>query len=393
MQFSIPFSGRSHDYTEEEIKVVADVMRTATPLTQGYHQKQFEKKIEEYCGVDHAFAVINATAGLELAAKCCRLQSGDEVIVPSHTFTSSAYPFVKQGARIIWADIDQETRVVTVETISKCITPKTKAIVVPHLYGYVADMPAIQILARQHKLIVIEDAAQALGSKVDGCMAGSFGDFSVFSFHSHKNLTTLGEGGMLIVSETSTAQLIPLIRHNGHCVFEEDRRDYWLPAMGNVDLPMLGEQPIWPSNYCLAEAECALGVKLLSRIEAMNQRKRRRALGMIDALSDNPEFVFHRVDSSRHNYHLLVAQFVGKNRDKFIRSMASNEGIQCVVQYYPLNRYPFYKRLGMGEADCPNADNFFDNMISFPFHDNLTDDELDQIVSSSKKVLTQITSE
>ena len=198
---------------------------------------------------------------------------------------------------------------------------------------------------------------------------------------------------MLIVSETSTAQLIPLIRHNGHCVFEEDRRDYWLPAMGNVDLPMLGEQPIWPSNYCLAEAECALGVKLLSRIEAMNQRKRRRALGVIDALSDNPELVFHREDSSRHNYHLLVAQFVGKNRDKFIRSMASNEGIQCVVQYYPLNRYPFYKRLGMGEADCPNADKFFDNMISFPFHDNLTDDELDQIVSSSKKVLTQITPE
>ena len=138
MQFSIPYSGRSHDYSSEEIEVVADVMRTATTLTQGKYLKEFEQKILAYCGVEHAFAVINATAGLEIAAKCCQLGPGDEVIVPSHTFTSSAYPFAKQGAHIVWADIDQKTRVVNAETISRCITSKTKAIVVPHLYGSVS---------------------------------------------------------------------------------------------------------------------------------------------------------------------------------------------------------------------------------------------------------------
>ena len=140
MRFSIPFSGRSHEYSSEEIQVVADVMRTAKTLTQGKYLKEFEKKIMAYCGAEHAFAVINATAGLEIAAKCCQLKSGDEVIVPSHTFTSSAYPFVKQGAQIVWADIDKKTRVVNAETISRCITSKTKVIVVPHLYGYIADM-------------------------------------------------------------------------------------------------------------------------------------------------------------------------------------------------------------------------------------------------------------
>ena len=393
MQFSIPFSGRSHSYNEEEVNVAVNVMQTATPLTQGLYQKKFEEKIADYCGVDHAFAVMNATSGLELAAKCCALKSGDEVIVPSHTFTSSAYPFVKEGARIVWADIDLKTRVANAETIARCITPNTRVIVVPHLYGYVADMLEIQYLAKKNDLILIEDAAQSLGSKLNGNMAGSFGDFSVFSFHSHKNVTTLGEGGVLIVKDDEIAKLIPLIRHNGHCSFESDRSDYWLPAMGNVDLPSLGNNYIWPSNFCLGEVECAVGTKLLDRIDAINEKKRARAMNFIDELNNFPELIFHRVDSVRHNYHLLVAQMIGTYRNDFIRSMAINEGIQCVVHYCPLNRYPFYKKIGMGEADCPISDKFFDNMISFPFHDSLLDSELDQMLTSTKKVLKQILSE
>jgi len=393
MQFVIPFSGRSHDFIQDEIDAAVYAMRTAVPLTQGKYQKEFEEKFSRYCEVSYSFAVINATAALELSAQCCRFQAGDEVIVPSHTFTSSAYPFVKQGARIVWADIDQTTRVVNSKTISRCITEKTRAVVVPHLYGFVADMSEIQVLAKAHDLIVIEDAAQSLGSKFGGRMSGSFGDYSVFSFHSHKNITTLGEGGILVVNEASTAKVIPLIRHNGHCDFELVRPDYWLPAMGNLDLPTLGGEHIWPNNYCLGEVECAVGIKLLDRIDVMNERKRTRALRFIDALSEESALVFHRVDSNRHNYHLLVAQMVEKNRDEFIRRMALNEGIQCVVQYCPLNRYPFYKKIGMGEADCPNADQFFDNMVSFPFHDSLTDSELDQIVHSTKKVLRQIASQ
>jgi dTDP-4-amino-4,6-dideoxygalactose transaminase len=251
-------------------------------------------------------------------------------------------------------------------------------------------MPEIMSLAKEYKLIVVEDAAQALGVKIGDRMAGAYGDFGVFSFHSHKNITTLGEGGMIVVGDDNIAEIIPMVRHNGHCTFQENRSDYWIPAMGNVDLPELEGEIIWPNNFCLGEVECAVGAKLLDRIDSLNQRKRRRALAFIDALADKSELIFHRVDSERHNYHLLVAQVTGSNRDEFIRSMAYDEGIQCVVQYLPLNRYPFYQKAGMGYAECPNADRFFDNMVSFPFHDSLSDDDLKQIVASTRNVLDQL---
>ena len=129
---------------------------------------------------------------------------------------------------------------------------------------------------------------------------------------------------------------------------------------------------------------------MLERIEKINLEKRQRALGFIDALGDFPELVFHRETSTRHNYHLLVAQVKNNLRDKFIRQMANQHGIQCVVQYYPLNRYPFYQKLDMGEAYCPNADTFFDNMVSFPFHHSLKNSEIDHIISASQETLKQL---
>ena len=365
-------------------------MRSAIPLTQGQHQQTLQEKFCQYIGADHAFALNNATAGLELAAQLCQFKEGDEVIIPGHTYTASAYPFLKKGAKIAWADIDIETRVVTAETIEKCITDKTKAIVVVHLYGYGADMPAIMRLAQEKGLIVIEDAAQALGVEVDGRMVGTFGDFGVFSFHSHKNMTTLGEGGMLTVKSDHIARILPMLRHNGHCAFDYDRELYWKPAMGNVDMPELNGEFLWPNNYCLGEVECALGVKLLDRVDQLNQEKRQRAVRFIDALSDFPELGFHREDSKRHNYHLLVAQMNNGKRDKFIKKMSEDEGIQCVVQYYPLYRYDLYKKMGQGSANCTNTDDFFDNMISFPFHHMMSENDFEYMINATKEVLTSL---
>ncbi len=387
MEFRVPFSGRAHAYTEDEIAVVVDAVRNAAPLTQGRHLARFQRRFADYIGVEHTFAVCNATAALELSAQLCRFAPGDEVIIPSHTFTASAYPFVKHGARPVWADIDARTRVVTAATIAARLTPRTRAVVVVHLYGYVADMPSIMEFARMHGLRVIEDTAQALGTEVGGHMAGTFGDFGVFSFHSHKNVTTLGEGGMLTVRAPEFARLVPMLRHNGHCEFEADREDYWIPAMGNVDLPRLDGSALMPSNYCIGEVECALGVRLLDRIDHINDEKRARALEVISALADLPEIEFHRVASRRHNYHLLVASMGDGLRDPFIRTMAREHGVQCVVQYCPLDRYPFYRELGFGEANCPVADHFFDSMVSFPFHHSLEDGDLEYMVECTRRTI------
>ena len=386
-QYRIPFRGRAHIYTEEEIEVVVNAMQTADPLTQGNYLEKFQQRFCEYTGAHHAFALNNATAALELVAQLAQLNEGDEVIIPGHTYTSSAYPFLKNRARIVWADINLNTRVISAETIERYITPKTKMIVVVHLYGYGAEMPAIMDLAQRHNLLVVEDAAQALGVEIKGQMAGTFGDFGVYSFHSHKNISTLGEGGMLTVRDERIANIIPMLRHNGHCAFDYEREHYWIPAMGNVDLPELNGKPLFPNNYCLGEVECALGIKLLDRIDQINKEKRQRAIIFIDAMADHPELEFHKVDSVRHNYHLLAARLTNGDRDRFMQRMAEEERIQCVIQYYPLYRYDLYKKAGQSEANCPNTDLFFDNMISFPFSHMMSDEELEWIITAAKRCL------
>ena len=391
MDLKVNFSGRALDYTEEEIAVVLEALRKADPLTQGAYQIAFQEKFRKFNGAKHAFAMMNGTAALEVAAQLCRLKQGDEVVIPSHTFTSSAYPFARTGAKLVWADIHRDTRVVDAGCIERVLSPRTKVIIVVHLYGYVADMPAIMKLAGERGILVVEDACQAIGADIGGVKAGNFADFGIFSFHSHKNLTTLGEGGMITVRDDRYAAIIPMLRHNGHCAFPGERPDYWKPAMGNVDFPELDGERLWPNNYCLGEVECALGAKQLDRVPEINAEKRTRALAFIDALAGYPELVFHRVDTTRHNYHLLAARMDGsvERRDDFMRRMFYEHGVKCVVQYCPLNRYPLYQKLGFGQADCPNGDEFFDHMISFPFQHNLTEAEFDHMLQAAKTVLDQ----
>ena len=388
--YRIPFSNRSHLYTDAEIDVVTRLMRNAKSLTQGVHQQTLEKNFSEYLGTNYSFAVCNATAALEIAAQLCCFKDGEEVIVPAHTFTSSAYPFLKHGAKIVWADINLETGVVDAKELEKCISRQTKAIVVPHLYGYGADMVEIVELAKANNTLVIEDVAQAIGVKVAERKVGTFGDIAVFSFHDQKNMTTLGEGGMIVVNNDRFFDVVPMLRHNGHCNFEMERDDYWLPAMGNLAIPMLEGTQIWPNNFCLGEIQCALASELLKRVDHINVEKRKRAINFIDSLSEQSLLRFHRVDSERHNYHLLVAQVSEGKRDQIIRTLAHNYGIQCAVQYYPLYRYPFYQSVGFGDAFCPNTDLFFDNMLSIPFAHSLTDGQIEFVESSIREVVESL---
>ena len=390
MEYKIDGSGRGHKYTQEEIEVVADVMQNAATLTQGKYRDEFEKKFQEYIGTDNAFTTCNATASLEIAAQLCAFKKGDELIAPAHTFTASVYPFVKKGANVVWADIDLNTRVVNSELIEKKITNKTKAIIVVHLYGYMVEMTSIMELARKYNLLVIEDVAQALGTEMKGKKAGAFGDIGIYSLHSHKNLTTLGEGGIITVKNSKHAEIIPMLRHNGHCSFSFDREHYWMPAMGNVDMPELNGEMLWPNNYCLGEVECALGSKLMDRLDQMNNEKRERAIWFIDEFKNFSELEFHRVNDKRHNYHLLAARLTNGKRDQLFQKMAYEKKIKCDVRYYPLYRYPLYQKMGFGLADCPQTDLFYDSQICFPFEHWRSDDDIRYIVESTKEALTEL---
>ena len=390
--YRVPFSGRGHAYTEDEINVVAEVMRSTDSLTQAGHMAAFEARFGALVECEHTFAVSSCTGALELSALLSGTGPGDEVILPAHTFAASAIPFARTGATLRWADIDADTRVVTADTLRPLVNDRTKIIIVVHLYGLVCDMDPILELAASNGIMIVEDAAQAIGARYKGRPAGSMGDFGCFSLHSHKNITTLGEGGALTVRDPSLAKLTPGLRHNGMRAFPVDRPRYWVPAMSNVDFDIDG---LWPYNFCIGEVQCALGVKLLDRLEQMNTDRAARARKFAEAVADYPEIVLQaEPEGCGHAHHLLAFRYDGPvSRDRFMEALAFEHGIQAVVQYCPLYRYPMFQRAGLGDANCPETDHFFDNMVSVPFHHWLSDDAFQLVIEGTVAAAAQMRTE
>ena len=389
MSCKLHWSGKSIQYTTEDIATVIRVMLEADPLTQGKHQKDFESVFSEYHGGRPSFAVSSGAAALELSAILLDLQPGDEVIIPAHTYCATAIPFARRKAKIVWADIHPGFRVVMSEQIEPLITPKTRAIVVVHLYGVNAPMGCIMQLAHKHNLIVIEDCAQSLGasyeykkewlgtSVVPWGRSGTHGDISIYSFHGQKNITTLGEGGMITIHDPNLASKIPGLRHNGH-------REY--PSNKKVDFDMF---PAWPYNFSIGEAQCALGTLLMKRLDDLNATRFRKARWIIDQLKDIDDLKFQTIPKgSTHVYHLLCARY--QNRDVLMERLKQC-GIECVTQYLPLYRQPLFREFK--EHDCPNTDDFYDHALSFPFQVWYSDEQISYLTESIRGAITKWSTE
>jgi len=390
--FRVSFPARMYPYTQDEIDIVVDVTRNAEALTQNKYMKQFEADFKAYTGGNQAFAVDNATNALHLAAILSRVGEGDEVIVPAYTFCASAIPFAGTGARIVWADTNKETWVVDAADIERKITPKTKALVVVHLLGMPADMQTIMDIAQTHNLQVIEDCAQAPGAAINGQIVGTFGDFGCYSFHGAKNMTTLGEGGMLVVKSDEIAKCVPGIRHNGVRPFDYKRSQYWVPAMCNVDNDING---VWPRNFCITEVQCALGSALLQRLDSVNEQLICQGEKIKSIMSDTPEITFAKIPRGfKHVFHQYVMHFEGtgdgKDRNDLMELLVNQYRIQCVTQYYPLYRYPLFQKHGLGQHDCPVLEAWWDNSFSFPWWCGISDEQIAYMTASLKSAVAQL---
>lgn len=384
--YRVNFPARMRAYTEAEIEAVVNVMRNAEVQTQGDYQRKFEADFKAYIGANHAFAVDNATNALRLAAILCRFEKGDEVIVPGYTFSATAIPFGMTGVKLVFADIDPKRWTIDPKDIEKKITPHTKAVIVVHLLGMPADMPVIMEIAKKHNLRVIEDCAQAPAASIDGKKVGSFGDFGCFSFHGAKNITTLGEGGAITVKSDEDAALLPGLRHNGIRPFPAGRERYWVPAMSNVDIDM---ENIWPNNFSIGEAQCALASELLKTLDSSTDTTIAQAAKLRTALADVPEFTVAEVPAGvRHIYHQFVIHFngsaFGKNRNDLLDFLTTEAAVRAIVQYYPLYRYPLFQKLGAGAHDTPVLDDWWDNSFSLPWWIGMPDETLDYLVDSLK---------
>lgn len=384
--FKVNFPARMKPYTDEQIAVVVDVMKNSEVQTQGTHLQHFEADFAEYLGVKHAFGVDNATNALRLAATLCRLGPGDEVIIPGYTFSASAIPFGATGAAIVWADIDPERWVVDPADIARKITPRTKAIVAVHLLGMPVDMPAVMKIARaqKHDIKVVEDCAQAPGAAIGDKKVGTFGDYGCFSFHAAKNMTTLGEGGMLVTASDEDAALVPGIRHNGVRPYPAGRARYWVPAMSNVDLDMEG---VWPNNFSVGEVQCALGSTLLKDLDPDNDILIKQASRLRDLIADIPEINVTDIPADyRHVFHQFVLHYDGSvsgtTRDDLLDYLTEEAKIRAIVQYYPLYRYPLFQKLSAGGHDCPVLESWWDNSFSLPWWVGIPEETLEYMASS-----------
>jgi dTDP-4-amino-4,6-dideoxygalactose transaminase len=298
---------------------------------------------------------------------------------------------MRRKAKLVFADINPETFVMDSEDVKAKITDKTRVIVPVHLYGLPVQMDEVMKLAGHYNLIVIEDCAQSPGAEYNGKKAGSFGDFGCFSFHGQKNVTTLGEGGMIVTNNDDYVEKILGLRKIGSRPFENQEK-YWKPAMGNIVEVISGELPY---NFALAEIPAFAGNLILKRIDTINENRKLFRDRIASALEGYEELVFQKIpENCKSAFHLLPARYnggkYGKNRDDLIDYLYIHHGIKCAVQYYPLYRYELFQNNGYYERTCPKSDEFFDNMISFPFWSDMTETDIDYLVNSVKQALDKL---
>ena len=389
-KFKIPWSPRSHFFSSKEKKELIKILDRSNILSQGIWLEKFENKFIKFLNSKgKAFAVTSGASAIELAASVLRLKPSDEIIAPSHTYCATALPFTRYNCKIKWSDINPENFCIDPKSIKKLITKKTRVIVVVHLYGAPCDIIEIQKICKKNKIILVEDCAQSLGSKIDNRHVGTFGDLSIFSFHQQKNMTTLGEGGMLVVNNKKFQKYIPGLRHNGHKQYP-NKKKYWKPAMIDVDQDL---KNITPFNFPMTEIQACTGFFLLDRINKLNKKRNFMAKKIINSLKSYNFLKFQKTPINHQNsYHLLPAYIDTKvknlDKNKFNEIMSTKYKIQVIVQYHPLHKYKFFRKRGNNYySDLSNTEFFYKNMLSFPMHAWMSNKDLSYLINSSIKTL------
>lgn len=369
------------DFGPEERAAVDNVLRSKW-LTMGSVTAEFEQAFADYVGTKHAIAVTNATAALHLACVAAGLGPGDEAIVPSLTFVATANAVRYTGATPVFADIvGAQDLNISRRAIEQALTDRTRAILVMHYGGYACDMPAILSLAREHGLAVIEDAAHAVGSELDGRKLGAWGDLGCYSFFSNKNMTT-GEGGMIVTDNDEYAQRLGRLRSHGMTSLTWDRHKGHAWSYDVVDLGY---------NYRIDELRAALGRVQLEKLPANNERRRRltqvyrEALGELAPQVEVP-FGDHPGLSAAHLLPILLP--VGMGRSYFMDSLKA-QGIQTSIHYPPIHTFSAYE--GSRGANClPRTDDIGGREVTLPLYPTLTDDDVLSVARAIAQVLVSV---
>jgi len=353
---------------DEEVEAVVRVLRSGM-LTRGAETENFEKEFASYIGTKYAVSVMNGTIALEASLKALGVRSGDEVIVPDFTFIATASAVVNVGARPVFADIDERTYCIDPESVNELITGRTRAIIPVHLFGHPADMKAINEIAEDRRLLVLEDSAQAHGAEIDGVKVGSLGHASAFSLYATKNMMT-GEGGMVTTSIESVYELLLKLRKHG------EAKRYMSDMIG--------------SNLFMTEMQAALGRVQLRKLDRWNEIRRSNAKFYIEKLSKVKEIVLPtELPGYKHVFHQFVIRVPSELRDKLVEHLSSR-GIGVAIHYpYPVHDHPAYRALGYPESINPVSKQVSKEVLSIPVHPLLTREDLEYVAASILEFFNQ----
>jgi perosamine synthetase len=319
--------------TGKEIAYVSEAVRTAWYGNANTFQRRFEDAFAAHVGRRYAIALPSCTSALHLALLSLGLKPDDEVIVPEATWIATAAPISYVGATPVFADVDRESWCLSAEAFEKAISPRTRAVIPVNLYGGMPDYARILELARRHRIAVVEDAAESVGSVYRGGKAGSFGLASVFSFHGSKTLTT-GEGGMLVTDEESIYLRSRVLADHGR---RPQDRPFWNAEIGQ--------------KYKMSSMEAALGLAQLERIEELVDRKRRIFSWYREALRGVHGIKLNAEAPHTRNSYWMVTAIIGRERamtKEEVGAALGAEGIDTRPFFYPLSSLPAY-------ADSPQA--------------------------------------
>jgi dTDP-4-amino-4,6-dideoxygalactose transaminase len=348
-----------HSIKAEIDEAIARVLDSCQ-FVLGPEVAQFEKEFAAYCGTSECIALNSGTSALHLALLAAGVGPGDEVITVPFTFVASVATILYAGAKPVLVDIEPRTFNMNPAALDAAISPRTKAIVPVHLYGHPADMDPILEVARKHKLVVIEDAAQAHGARYKGRSAGSIGDIGCFSFYPAKNLGAYGEGGAVTTSNPEYARTIRMLRDWG-----QDRKYHHL---------------LHGYNYRMEGFQGAILRVKLRHLEGWTETRRAIVKTYNEHLASADVVWPAEMPWARHVYHLYTLRADNRNA---LRAALLNAGIQTGIHYStPVHLQPAYTALGYGPGSFPESEKAAREVLSLPLYPELSDSQIEDVAKA-----------
>lgn len=357
---------------DDDIAAVSETLKSDW-LTTGPKVREFEEAVCRYTGATEAVAVNSGTAALHAMMAALEIGPGDEVIVPAMTFAATSNCVVYQGGTPVFADVDPDTLQISLESVRRLITNRTRAIIGVDYAGLPCDYEALRTITNPRGIALLSDGCHSLGGRLGNASVGTLADMTAFSFHPVKPITT-GEGGMVTTNNRELAARMRQFRNHG---ISTDARQREEQGTWYYEMTMLGY------NYRICDLQCALGISQLKKLDQWKARRTAIA-ATYDSTFQNDAMIRPLAlrAGTTHGYHLYVVRVPAAERNAIFRQLRAS-GIGVNVHYIPVHLHPFYQnRFGTSLGQCPNAEAAFEQILSLPIHPNLTAAEQSQVIST-----------